>query len=80
MDALYEKLPLGKTEVDLIHTYMDAAARLYGLISLAKLREIYNAQNKPVDTETFIQVAALRDFDDNDYEIIERTDVPSNTP
>lgn len=59
---------------------MDAAARLYGLISLAKLREIYNAQNKPIETETFIQVVALRAFDDNDYEIIERTDVPSNTP
>lgn len=80
IDALYEKLPLSKVEVDLIHTYMDAAARLYGLISLAKLREIYNAQNKPVDTETFIQVAALRGFDINDYEIIERTDVPRNTP
>lgn len=80
IDALYEKLPLSKTEIGLIHTYMDAAARLYGLISLAKLRDIYNDQNTPVDSVTFIQVAALLACEKNDYEIIERTDVPSNTP
>lgn len=80
IEELYSKLPLSEAEIKLLHQYMDAAARLYGLISLAKLREIYNAQNKPIETETFIQVAALRAFDDNDYEIIERTDVPSNTP
>lgn len=80
IEELYAKLPLNEAEVKVLHQYMDAAARLYGLISLAKLREIYNTQNKPIDVETFIQVAALRAFDDNDYEIIERTDVPSNTP
>lgn len=80
IEELYSKLPLSEAEIKLLHQYMDAAARLYGLISLAKLREIYNAQNKPIETETFIQVVALRAFDDNDYEIIERTDVPSNTP
>lgn len=80
IDELYEKLPLSKAEVGLIHAYMDAAARLYGLISLAKLRDIYNGQNKPVDPVTFIQVAALLACEKNDYEIIERTDVPSNTP
>lgn len=80
IEELYAKLPLNEAEVKVLHQYMDAAARLYGLISLAKLREIYSAQNKPIDVETFIQAAALRAFDDNDYEIIERTDVPSNTP
>jgi len=80
IEELYAKLPLTEVEIKLLHQYMDAAARLYGLISLAKLRAIFNEQNKPVDTETFIRVAALRAFDDNDYEIIERTDVPSNTP
>ena len=80
IDALYEKIPLSKKEIELLHTYMDAAANLYGLISLAKLREIYNNQNKPIDMETFIQVSALLACENNDYEIIERTDVPSNTP
>ena len=80
IDVLYEKLPLSKKEIELLHTYMDAAANLYGLISLAKLREIYNNQNKPIDMETFIQVSALLACENNDYEIIERTDVPSNTP
>ena len=80
IDVLYEKLPLSKKEIELLHAYMDAAANLYGLISLAKLREIYNDQNKPIDMETFIQVSALLACENNDYEIIERTDVPSNTP
>ena len=80
IDALYEKLPLSKKEIELLHANMDAAAHLYGLISLAKLREIYNDQNKPIDMETFIQVSALLACENNDYEIIERTDVPSNTP
>lgn len=80
IDVLYEKLPLSKKEIELLHTYMDAAANLYGLISLAKLREIYNDQNKPIDMENFIQVSALFACENNDYEIIERTDVPSNTP
>lgn len=80
IDELYEKLPLSQNEIELIHLYMDAAANLYGLISLAKLREIYNNQNKPIDMETFIQVSALLACENNDYEIIERTDVPSNTP
>ena len=80
IDELYEKLPLSQNEIELLHLYMDAAANLYGLISLAKLREIYNDQNKPIDMETFIQVSALLACENNDYEIIERTDVPSNTP
>jgi len=80
IEELYAKLPLTEVEIKLLHQYMDAAARVYGLISLAKLREIFNEQNKPIDRETFIQVAALRAFGDNDYEIIERTDIPSSTP
>ena len=79
INELYDELSLSKIEIDLIHTYMDAAARLYGLISLAKLRDIYNEQNKPVDSVTFIQVAALLAYEDNDYEIIERTDVPNRS-
>lgn len=80
IEELYAKLPLTEAEIKLLHQYMDAAARVYGLISLAKLREIFNEQNKPIDRETFIQVAALRAFGDNGYEIIERTDIPSSTP
>lgn len=80
IEELYAKLPLSKAEIKLLHQYMDAAARLYGLISLAKLRDIYNAQNVPVDPDTFIQAAALLAYEENDYAIIERTDVPRNTP
>ncbi|MBE6977077.1 MAG: hypothetical protein E7438_00335 [Ruminococcaceae bacterium] len=79
IDELYALVPLSKEQVDLIHTYMDAAARLYGLVSLAKLYEIYNEQNAPVDTVAFIRAASLIGRMDNDYEVLERRDMPTNT-
>lgn len=79
IDELYALVPLSKEQVDLIHTYMDAAARLYGLVPLAKLYEIYNQQNAPVDTVAFIRAASLIGRMDNDYEVLERRDMPTNT-
>ena len=79
INELYALVPLSKEQVDLIHTYIDAAARLYGLVSLAKLYEIYNQQNAPVDTVAFIRAASLIGRMDNDYEILERRDMPTNT-
>ena len=79
IDELYALVPLSKEQVDLIHTYIDAAARLYGVVSLAKLYEIYNQQNAPVDTVAFIRAASLIGRMDNDYEILERRDMPTNT-
>ena len=79
MEALYDLVPLCRETIDLIHQYMDAAARLYGLISLAKLHKIYNQQNDPVDAVAFIRAAALVAHGENDYEVLERTDLPTNT-
>ena len=79
INELYALVPLSKEQVDLIHTYIDAAARLYGLVSLAKLYEIYNQQNAPVDTVAFIRAASLIGRMDNEYEILERRDMPTNT-
>lgn len=79
MEALYELVPLSRETIDLIHEYMDAAARLYGLISLAKLHKIYNLQNDPVAPLAFIKTAALVAHGENDYEVLERTDLPTNT-
>ena len=69
---LYECIPLDRAVVDCIHKYMDAAARLYGIISLEKLHEIYNSQNPPVEEELFAIVAEAIDCDENPYFIVER--------
>lgn len=79
MEALYDLVPLSRENVDLIHQYMDAAARLYGLISLEKLHKIYNQQNDPVEAAAFIKAVALVAHGENDYEVLERTDLPTNT-
>ena len=79
METLYDLVPLSREEIDLIHRYMDAAARVYGIISLAKLHKVYNQQNDPVDAMAFIKAAALIAHGDNDYEVLERTDLPTNT-
>lgn len=80
LDELYELVPLDIDTIDLIHTYMDAANRLYGLISLKDLRDIYNSQNPPVDATSFIKAAALIAHGKNDYEVLERAGVPVDTP
>lgn len=80
LDELYALVPLNKNTIDLIHTYMDAANRLYGVISLKELRDIYNSQNPPVDENSFIKAAALAAHFENDYEVLERAGVPTNTP
>lgn len=72
IDRLYDTIPLDRSVVDCIHQYMDAAARLYGIVSLEKLHEIYNSQNSPVEEGLFAIVAEAVDCDENDYFIVER--------
>lgn len=80
MEALYAQLPLTHEEINCIHLYMDAAANLYGLLSLDKLYELYNSQNKTVDALSFLTVVGMIDQDEgNDFIIIENTDKPDAT-
>ena len=79
IDDLYASIPLDKSVIVLIHRYMDAAANLYGLVSLAKLLEIYNSHNTPVDANVFGMVAIAVAVEDNPYELIFRDDVPQDT-
>ena len=55
----FEKLPIGLEKALEIMQYFDAAARLYGVIPLRKLLEIYNKQNEPISEELFLQVAEI---------------------
>lgn len=79
IDALYEMLPLSDAEISLLRKYMEAAARLYGLIPVEKLLEIYASQNTPVDPVAFLMLTALVDCEENSYAFITRNDMPSET-
>lgn len=70
LDRLYTQIPLEKWEIDRIHKYMNAAANLYGLISLDKLLEIYNRQNQPVEETAFVMATVVINLEENPYFII----------
>lgn len=55
----FEKLPISIDEALDIMEYCDAAARLYGVIPLRKLLEIYNKHNKPISTDLFLKIAEI---------------------
>lgn len=44
---------------------MDAASKLYGLISLDELHALYNSQNQKVDALSFLMAVSVIDREDN---------------
>lgn len=80
LKALYDCLPLSEAEIALIRKYFEAAANLYGLISLKELLGIYNKHNPPIDAAALLVLSSLLDCEDNNpYTIITRNDMPSET-
>ena len=80
IEKLYAQIPLTREEINLLHRYMDAAANLYGLLSLDELYGLYNSQNKKVDVLPFLMAVGVIDQEeDNDFIVIERTDNPQAT-
>ena len=72
IEELYEQLPLTREEIDCIHLYMDAAANLYGLLSLDELYGLYNSQNKKVDAPSFLMTVVVIDQgEDNHFAVID---------
>ena len=57
--SLLSKLPLSSKVIDCVHLYFEAAARLYGIIPVNKLLEIYNSQNEPIDPDVFCMAAEI---------------------
>lgn len=80
IDTLYQKLSISKDTAKLIHKYMDAAANLYGLISLSDLLDIYNRQNPPLDAAQFFITAITVSQEENPYVVFPRDDLPDHTP
>lgn len=61
-EKLYEMhsaISLPQDTISDIKSYFQAAARLYGILSVGKLFEIYNAQNEPILQKDFLQVAEI---------------------
>ena len=54
----------------LLNRYFDAAANLYGIISLRNLREIYNMQNEPINEEDFLEFADEIDLGHKFFDIV----------
>ena len=79
-ETLYQHIPLTREEIDLIRQYMDAAANLYGLISLDELYGLYNSQNKKVDMLPFFMAVSVIDCEDgNDFIVIDDIGNPQAT-
>ena len=62
-EYLYANLPIKRETVDEIRKYLNAAASLYGLLSIEELLEIYNSQNPPMDEQTFMLALMAIDMD-----------------
>lgn len=54
----------------LLNRYFDAAANLYGIISLRKLLEIYNMQNEPINEDDFLEFADEIDLGHKFFDIV----------
>lgn len=69
MKAL-EKLPVPERVWMQLWDYFEAAARLYGVIPLRKLLEIYNRHNSPVSEALFLEFAEILRHDYRPYSIL----------
>ena len=54
-----EKLPIPQGVWIVLCDYFEAAARLYGVIPLRKLLEIYNRHNNPISEDLFLEFAEI---------------------
>lgn len=75
LKKLFDSLPIEKKTRICLHQYFDAAARLYGIIPVSKLLEIYNNQNEPIDAGVFYAFAELLRHEENDFFILSRQEV-----
>lgn len=63
-----------------IEDYFLAAARLYAILPLRKLLEIYNRQNKPISEELFLKIAEIIRHDYHPYSILNCDALKNHAP
>lgn len=65
-----DKLPILQSVCLQLWDYFEAAARLYGVIPLRKLLEIYNRHNNPISEELFLEFAEILRHDYRPFSIL----------
>lgn len=79
-----EKLPIPQGLWIQLWNYFEAAARLYGVIPLRKLLEIYNRHNKPISEELFLEFAEILRHEYRSFSILNcdalKNHAPMETP
>ena len=74
----YHSLPISMETVECIHRYFEAAARLYGVIPVLRLLELYNSQNEPVEHDVFFVLAEIIRHEQNLFSILGPEDFEQN--
>ena len=69
---------LTKETTELLERYFDAAANLYGIITLSKLLHIYNSQNEPITEEQITEFADTFDHSKKFYYIVSEDEMYDN--
>lgn len=75
IESLFDKLPIEKNDRICLHQYFEAAVRLYGVIPVRKLLEIYNSQNEPIQEDLFYLFVEILRYEENDFFILSRTEI-----
>ena len=70
IQSLFKTLPIPMETVENIHKYFGAGARLYGVIPVMKLLELYNSQNEPVEEDVFLVLAEIIRHEQNLFSIL----------
>lgn len=65
--------------VENIHKYFEAGARLYGVIPVMKLMQLYNSQNEPVAEDVFLVLTEMIRHERNLFSILGKEDYTGNT-
>lgn len=71
---------LSKELASLLDQYFDAAANLYGIISLRTLLRIYNSQNEAISEEVFVKFVEGIYLDNKHYNIFSVEEIYPNPP
>ena len=80
IQAELDRLPLPEKTIKTIHQYFEAGARLYGVVPVRKLLELYNSQNAPVEEELFLKLAQIIRHEENFFYILSPEEYEYDAP
>lgn len=78
--SMAEALPLNAKVVSDLRQYVEAAQRLYGIVPMQKVLELYNSQNSPIRPADFLQVMELIRHEAHFYGIFRSEDLFADAP